>query len=392
MSREIVFMERRQFLKIGGLAATVRLVPPSLLPNGEGRDSDKSSGTINFTTDGLGLTPREYATLLRQLTEEKSLEADYYSRGGAVEKLEQQFALLLGKEGAVFLPTGTLANHLAVRKLAGENRRVLVQAESHLYNDSGDCAEIISGLTLLPLAPGQATFTLEEVQRWVERTSSGRVETRLGVIVIENPVRRQRHELFDFEEMRKISAYARAHSIKLHLDGARLFNAPWHAGKSIAEFTALFDTVYVSLWKCFNAASGAILAGSKQFTEGLFHVRRMFGGSLPQAWPLIAVAAHYAENYLAEYASAWKTAESFFALVQKDDRFKVEKIPNGTSAFKMSVTGIDAAKFSQKLQAENIILPPAAKNAAHYWMAVNTTLNRISPEALTDRFMRAAGA
>ena len=78
--------------------------------------------------------------------------------------------------------------------------------------------------------------------------------------------------------------------------------------------------------------------------------------------------------------------------MQKDDRFKVEKIPNGTSAFKMSVTEIDAAKFSQKLQAENIILPPAAKNAAHYWMAVNTTLNRISPEALTDCFMRAAGA
>ena len=69
-------------------------------------------------------------------------------------------AALLGKEPPVWLPTGTLANHLAVRMLAGNRRRVLVQAESHLMNDCGDCAETLSGLHLVPLAPGKATFTL----------------------------------------------------------------------------------------------------------------------------------------------------------------------------------------------------------------------------------------
>jgi threonine aldolase len=291
-------MERRQFIKLGGMAATVGLVNPPFLREDEDKGPGKHSETVNFTSDGLGLSPREYSSQLGKLSEEKEVNADYYSRGGAVEELEQQFARLLGKESAVFMPTGTLANHIAVRKLAGDSRRVLVQAESHLYNDSGDCAEVMSGLNLIPLAPDQATLTLDEIKRWVERSSSGRVETRIGVISIESPVRRKRHEQFDFEEMSKISAYAREHNIKLHLDGARLFNVPHHSGRKIEEYTALFDTVYVSLWKCFNAASGAMLAGSKEFTEGLFHVRRMFGGSLPQAWPLIAVAARYAENYL----------------------------------------------------------------------------------------------
>ena len=69
-------------------------------------------------------------------------------------------AALLGKEAAVWLPTGTLANHLAVRLLAGNRRRVLVQSESHLFNDCGDCAQTLSGLHLVPLASGRATFTL----------------------------------------------------------------------------------------------------------------------------------------------------------------------------------------------------------------------------------------
>jgi threonine aldolase len=385
-------MERRQFLKLGGMAASAGLVNPPFVPNVKDKRPDKFTEAINFTTDGLGLTPQEYSSQLSQLAAEAKINTDYYSRGGTVEELEQQFARLLGKESAVFLPTGTLANHMAVRKLAGENRRVLVQAESHLYNDSGDCATVLSDLNLIPLAPGEATLTLDEIKRWVERSSGGRVETKIGAISIESPVRRKRHEMFDFEEINKISAYARERNIKLHLDGARLFNIPHHAGKKIEEYTALFDTVYVSLWKCFNAASGAMLAGSKQLTEGLFHVRRMFGGSLPQAWPLIAVAAQYAGGYLESYANAWKTADGFISTLQKNSRFKIEKIANGTSIFKMSVAGIDAEKFLQRLREQNIILSPPNKNDGVFWMTVNTTLNRISPQELANSFVRSAGA
>src|SRR5262245_19769315 len=111
--------------------------------------------------DGIPHTPEEYSRLLAGL----KIEPDDYSRGGVVETLETRMAALLGKETAVFLPTGTLANHLAVRLLAGSRPRVLVQAESHLYNDCGDCAQILSGLNLVPLAPGHATFTLEQAER-----------------------------------------------------------------------------------------------------------------------------------------------------------------------------------------------------------------------------------
>ncbi len=347
--------------------------------------------TIRFDHDGLGLTPAEYAALLNTASgsTERSLP-DYYSLGGSVEDLERKFAALLGKESAVFMPTGTLANHIALRKLAGDHRRVLVQAESHIYNDSGDCAQSISGLNLIPLAPGRATFTVDDVREWVQRSSTGRVETKVGVISIETPVRRKHHEMFDFEEMRKISAFARDHKIKLHLDGARLFNVPHHSGRSITEYTSLFDTVYVSLWKCFNAASGAVLAGSHEFTEGLFHLRRMFGGGLPGAWPFAAVALRYADDYVREYASAWAVADEFLSIIRKDSRFGIEKVANGTSAFSMSVKGVTAVTFAERLLAQGIVLPQPQHNAQSFWMTVNTTLNRIGAGELAERFLKAS--
>src|SRR5881227_3371643 len=124
--------------------------------------------------DGIPHTPAAYAQLLSALTSKGDVAADDYSRGGVVEQLETRMAALLGKETAVWLPTGTLANHLAVRLLAGSRRRVLVQAESHLFNDEGDCAQTLSGLHLVPIAPGRATFTLADVEKAAADAAQGR--------------------------------------------------------------------------------------------------------------------------------------------------------------------------------------------------------------------------
>src|SRR5262245_42181713 len=143
-------------------------------------------------------------------------------------------ARVLGKERAIFMPTGTLANHLAVRALAGGPSRVIVQSESHLYCDEGDCAQTLSGLTLMPLAPGQATFSVDEVQRILAETRNGRVVPRVSVISIESPVRRRVGERFDPAEIAKIVALARREGIKLHLDGARMFLQAAYTGESVA--------------------------------------------------------------------------------------------------------------------------------------------------------------
>jgi threonine aldolase len=334
---------------------------------------------INFYSDGLALSPADYARLLGRLAELPGIEVDNYSRDGVVGLLEQQIAKLLGKEMAVYLPTGTLANHLAVRLLAGGRHRVLVQQESHLYNDAGDCAQQLSSLALVPLAAGRATFTLEQVESEVRRLETGRVRTAVGAISIESPVRRASGEVFNFEEMRKISEFARARGIGLHLDGARVFLASPYTGVSPATYAAFFDTVYVSLYKYFNSASGAILAGPRRLLEDLYHDRRMFGGGLAQVWPEAAVALHYLEGFADRFARATSVAELLFQALAAHPRCHVDRKPNGTNVARLQVQGANAAALPERLGTRGIAIGRAqrtASGAADFVLVTNESLLR----------------
>lgn len=377
-------MDRRQLLIRGGAlgAAGLSIAGGQSLAAANAAPSTPLFKGISFADDGLALKPREYASLLGTLTSSQDVHADNYSNGGFVEEIESTFARLLGKERAIFLPTGTLANHLAVRTLAGTDRRVLLQAESHLYNDSGDCLETLSGLNAIPLGAGQSTLDASEVKAWVERTSGGRVETRVGVISIENPVRRMDHQMVDPAALTSMCNYARERGIRLHLDGARLFTLPLHTGRSVREHAAPFDTVYVSLWKHFNGASGGILAGDSKVIQGMFHTRRMFGGSLPQAWPEVALVPKYLETFPDDYASAWRTADELIALLGAERRFKVSKVANGTSRFLLEIPGVAPEALIDRLLRRGIAFPHARAETGVFPMQVNPTILRSTPAAL----------
>ena len=343
---------------------------------------------VKLFGDGLSLTPAEYVDLLQKIIDDKGIEADSYSRGGVVEELETKMAEALGKERAIYFPTGTLANHIAVRELARERTRVIVPHDSHLYNDSGDCAQQLSRLNLVPLVSDTATFTLEQVRQVVDRTSSGRVTTGVGAIMIESPVRRKLGEMFDYGEMKKVCAFARDNGIKTHLDGARLYMASGYTGIAPREYASHFDTVYVSTFKYFNGVSGAILAGSNEVIDEMYHTRRMFGGGLPGAWPFAAVALHYFERFEADYARAIQTATEFFSLLKQESSFDIEKIPNGSNIFKLIVRGTDLETFRDNLRTKGVLLSRPRPELGGFLVAVNATLNRTDAGTLVEIFKK----
>ena len=340
--------------------------------------------------DGIPHTPEEYSRLLASLTAGGKVEADQYSLGGVVEKLEAHMALLLGKEAAVWLPTGTLANHLAVRMLAGSRHRVLVQAESHLLNDCGDCAETLSGLHLIGLAPGKATFTMDEAESAANDALLGRVATPVGALQIETPVRRQRGERFDFQEMGKISTWARQRNIGLHLDGARLFLDSAYSRRPVKAYCELFDTVYISMYKYFNAASGAVLAGPKALLSDLYQTRRMFGGGLQQVWPFAAVALHYIDGFEQRFRAAIDTAEQAISLLAGEGHFTFERVPNGTNLFRMRVSDVNAPVYQGRLE-EAGISAHSPVGSEWFTMQVNETWARVPASEIARRLHKALG-
>ncbi|MBO0736897.1 MAG: amino acid lyase [Alphaproteobacteria bacterium] len=347
---------------------------------------------VHFRSDGLALSPAEYARLLVQLAENGWITADEFSREGIVTTLEERIAAVLGKETAVFMPTGTLANNLALRLLAQRGSRVLVQRESHIYNDSGDCAQALNGLTLIPLAPGRATFTLAEATAEIARGEEARVSAPVGAISIESPVRRLFGEVFEFAEMQHIAALARTRRIGLHLDGARLFLASAYTGIAPERYAALFDTVYVSLYKYFNAAGGAVLAGPKQLLEGLYHQRRMFGGGLRQAWPYAAVALYYLDGFSERFQRAAAAAEVLFERLAKHENCEVLRSSAATNVTRLRVLGTASAALPERLLPRGIAIGSALQASpgrAEFELFTNETILRRPIAEIIEIFAQA---
>ncbi len=346
--------------------------------------------TVHLSGDGIGLTPRAYAALLADLTARRDVGEDSYLLGGEVEAFERHWAALLGKETAVFMPSGTLANHLALRALAGAKRRVVVPETSHIYNDTGDACQTLSALTLLPLAPGAATFTRGDVEAVLARTASGRVATEIGAIAVESPVRRLAGQMFDWDELQHVAALARDKGIGLHLDGARLFIAAAYTGRTPAAFAAPFDTVYVSLWKYFNCGQGAILAGPRRVLDGMFHTRRMFGGNLAVGWPAAVIARHYMDGYVERLRAAVEISEAFYRTLAAHPRVRLERIPHGTNLARLHLTGVDQAAVRRRLAERGLRLPGASPEGV-VTLGVNETWTRTTATQLVDEFDRALG-
>jgi threonine aldolase len=220
------------------------------------------------------------------------------------------------------------------------------------------------------------------------------VATEVGAIVIESPIRRLSGQMFDWDEAKAISAFAREKGIGMHLDGARLFIASAYTGIPPAEYAAHFDTVYVSLWKYFNSGIGAILAGPKRVLDGMFHVRRMFGGNLAVGWNAALVARHFMDGFDGRLKSAVQTSEAFYAAMTRHPKVGIERIPNGTNLTRVMFKGVNAADVSKRLADRGVAMPaiPTPQSVptnTTITFGVNETWNRMTAADLMRAFEEA---
>ena len=345
---------------------------------------------VSFGGDGDPKSARSMLQTLIEFEEEVGLEADSYSLGGNVQQVEEKFAEMLGKEAAVFMPTGTLANHLAVRMLCGDKPRAIVQEQSHLYQDSGDCVSRLSNINLLPLAKDRPHFTVEELKQAVEQSEEGRVLTLVGALMIESPVRRQEGKVVPFDEMQAITDYCRERGIGTHLDGARLYMMSGATGIPAKKYASLFDTVYVSLYKYFGAPFGSVLAGTAEFCDGLYHDRRMFGGGLASANFSASLALKGAEGFEERFNAAIKRATTLFDKLNTLAGIHVGRIENGSNIFPMDLSrDLDLEKFVKILQEHSVSVSLGDSDSRRGTLRVNTSILRQDVEVLFATFRSA---
>ncbi len=366
-------MDRRRFLEmsLAGAAfaplaarAQASAAPPPFPP--------ADARSVWLIGDSAPPDPVQNTRRLLERLEARPRIREAYLSGGATAELEARFAQRLGKEDCAFLPTGTLANHLAVRVLAGDASRVIVQHESHLYRDESDATQLLSGLNLVPLAEGRAAPTLAQIQAAVDEAENGPYPLRVGAISLESPVRRVKGEMVDLALAREIAAYARSKTIKMHLDGARLLLAP--PGYDVAATAALFDTVYVSLYKYLDAPFGAVLAGSKADIAKVRDLRHRFGGTIYQGWECAVPALAALDDFDARHRAAFAAADQLFAALKAQDLATLKPAPNASNIRELALRPKVAAGLFDRMRVAGVrMLRPENGEVEVY---VNDTITR----------------
>ena len=375
-------LHRRSFLKTSGLTILPSLFPfTNVIGGGHHKPGDERP--VNFWGDGMMFNPSEYITKLQEINTALPIKGDRYGAGGEVEELEKKFVEITGKEKAIYMPSGTMANQLAIKVLSGDNVKVFVQETSHVYRDEADAAQLVHDKRLIPLAKGEPYFTAEELDASIAYHKSGEhFNTGIGAVSIEVPVRRNDGRMIPFEELKRVSAYCRKQNIKLHLDGARLYMASAWSGVPIKEYASLFDTVYISLYKYFGASAGAILCGNASVIEKMPNLIKVHGGSMYQNWVNAVIPLQVMKGFEERLLAARKKGEELITRLNKLTQIKINALKDGTNIYEMKLTGIDMDKFVQSLAAANIRLP---KNGT---FSINETLLNRDNDILFDAFKK----
>ncbi len=216
---------------------------------------------------------------------------DVYREDPTVERLQEVVASILGKEAALFVPSGTMSNQLCLRTLTRPGDEVIAHEDSHILHYEAGSAAALSGLQIRPLPGEGGVMSVGAVEAAIRPASEHFART--GALEMENTHNRCGGTVWPIKAMQAVAALAHAHGAGVHLDGARLWNAHTATGVSLKAYAATADSVSVCFSKGLGAPVGSALAGTREFVEEARHNRKRYGGAMRQAG-IIAAGALYA--------------------------------------------------------------------------------------------------
>uniref|UniRef100_A0A832G6K0 Low specificity L-threonine aldolase n=1 Tax=Ignavibacterium album TaxID=591197 RepID=A0A832G6K0_9BACT len=229
---------------------------------------------------------------MRRAMYEAEVGDDVFKEDPTVNKLEEYAAELLGKEAALFVTSGVMGNQICLNVLTNPGDEVICERDAHIFNyESGSPAKL-SGIQLLPIEGKNGVFTAEQVEPLIRPTSAYYMP-RTKVIEVENTHNRASGAIWPIEKIIGLKQLAKKYNLFYHLDGARIWNASVETGISVKEYASHFDTISCCLSKGLGAPVGSIIAGTKEFIQEAYRIRKSWGGGMRQAG-ILAAAGLYA--------------------------------------------------------------------------------------------------
>lgn len=278
---------------------------------------------------------------------------DVFAEDPTINRLQKVAADLFGMEAALFCPSGTMTNQIAIKAHTQPGDELICDAASHIYNYEGGGIAFNSGVQARLIQGDRGRISAEQIEKAINPNFDWL--TRTSLVSLENTVNRAGGSIYQYNDIQSIKETCLKHNLMLHLDGARLFNALAVTKENPKLYSELFDSISICLSKGLGAPIGSLLLGNKNFIGRARRIRKVFGGGMRQAGILAAAGLYALENntqrLVEDHTNAQQIANTLQQLAYVKSSMPVE---TNIVIFELN-EGILAEQFVLKLKENNIL-------------------------------------
>lgn len=281
---------------------------------------------------------------------------DVFGEDPTVRKLEEKLAGLLGKEKALYVPSGTMSNQIGVRVHCSPGDEFLCETNCHIYQYEQGAFAQLSGLVARTVEGEFGVLRLEQLAGLIRPENVHYVRTRL--VCLENTHNRGGGRVQPYDEVERICSWAHANGLATHLDGARLFNAVIATGIPAERWAQHFDTVSVCFSKGLGAPVGSALAGPRELIERAHRHRKLFGGGMRQAGVIAAGALYALENHVQRLAEDHAQAQRLAEIIGEIDGLELRppQVHTNLVIYRVDPQLGTGAEFSARLKRRGLLI------------------------------------
>jgi threonine aldolase len=311
-----------------------------------GRVVDLRSDTVTRPTPAM-----------RQAIAAAEVGDDQLGDDPTVRRLERRVADLLGKQAALFFPTGIMANQTAIALHGRPGTEALIEADGHVLQWEEAGAAAWSGVQLRPIATPDGLLTPELVRSAIHPEGS-RYQPRTSLILVENTHNGAGGKILPLDTLQSIRAVADEHGLPVHMDGARLWNATVASGVPLSDFAATADTVMVTLSKGLGCPVGSLLAGTATAMDEAWRIRRRMGGGMRQSGILAAAGLHALDHHVDRLADDHRRATRLAQGAAALPGVSALQTETNIVMLDLEPDGPDASTLAQGLTEHGVLLIP----------------------------------
>lgn len=281
---------------------------------------------------------------------------DVYGEDPTINELQKRCAEITGKEAALYVSSGCMANQLAIKSQTNPGDEVILEAESHILNYETAAPAFISGVQVFPVEGKNGVFTAADILKHIRPKAYYFPKTAL--ICIENTHNRAGGTIFPIDEIKKIRELALKEGIRLHMDGARVFNASVETGITVKEYASYVDSISFCFSKGLGAPVGSILCSDKETITKAHKYRKIIGGGMRQAGILAAAALYALDNNVLRLKEDHEKAKYFANEISKLNDISVDlsTVQTNIIIFRLNRNEAEINKFKSALKDKSILI------------------------------------